>query len=205
MGGNIGVGLERGDSVTLDISKRRVDVSSLASEVSVVGGGTINELLLGESGENVGFQESVSLNDGNGGESPTRSTRLLVWSCIDGSGSSPVDSGIETIEIGRLIDLRIGVANIVIDSKESFNEFLIGHIHELVFSQLIGAHWVIVNEFNLLKVFPENRKSVVAVSGVLVGLILGLPSDVSSDNFFWGLLSSFLEHGRLKDDIWVLD
>lgn len=70
LGGEVGVGLGGGLAVGLDVSKSWVDVSSLASEVSVVGGGTIDELLLGEGRQISGLQESVSLYDGGSSEGP---------------------------------------------------------------------------------------------------------------------------------------
>lgn len=70
LGGEVGVGLGGGLAVGLDVSKSWVDVSSLASEVSVVGGGAIDELLLGEGRQISGLQESVSLYDGGSSEGP---------------------------------------------------------------------------------------------------------------------------------------
>lgn len=70
LGGEVGVGLGGGLAVGLDVSKSWVDVSSLASEVSVVGGGAIDELLLGEGRQISSLQESVSLDDGGSSEGP---------------------------------------------------------------------------------------------------------------------------------------
>lgn len=157
LSGKIGVRLQGSNSVLEDISKRWVDVSSLASEVSIVGGGTVNKLLLGESGENIGLQISRSLDNSNSSESPTRSTRCLVWGSINGSGSGPVNGGIKSNKIDGLVNfILVGILDVLIDSQKGFNELLISEVHELVLSELVGAHWVIVYELDLLQVFPEN-------------------------------------------------
>lgn len=205
LGGEVGVGLGGGLAVGLDVSKSWVDVSSLASEVSVVGGGAIDELLLGEGGEISGLQESVSLDDGGSSEGPARSARSLVGGGVDGSNSGPVNGGVESIEINVLVDLVLRIFDVLVDSEEGFSEFLISEVHELVLSELVGAHWVVVDEFDLLEVFPENRESKVADGGVLVWLVLGFPSDVSSDDIFRDFMSSRVKHGGLEDNFLGLD
>jgi len=91
---------------------------------------TIDELLFGELLHGTGFNRSVRLNWSNGGESPTRSTRSLVFDWRDVSFGNPINSGTSrySFESFRSVD---GVFEW---SSIDWSKFVFGHISELIFT-----------------------------------------------------------------------
>ena len=140
--GGVGVGVFALNTVCLDVLEGRVHKSSLASFVSL-GTGAVNELLLGERLEASLFLSIKTLNGGNGGEGPARSTLSLILDGGDDAVSSPINKLREVV--GVEVDRVVGILELNLQREVSGSEFLSSEIGELVEAELVRALLVSVS------------------------------------------------------------
>jgi len=118
--GSVWVGsLGINSSVLDDVCESLVHQTSVASHVSL-GGGAINEVLLGEGDEFVVLQEPGSFNGSSGGERPARTALTLVLNSSDGSSFSPIDGGRGSSHDIFWLTINFGDVHAIVDRNEFF-------------------------------------------------------------------------------------
>jgi hypothetical protein len=172
------VGLEVGESV------------SLPSTIASVGGWVaVNNFLLSEALELAGGNEMMSLEGGDGGESPAWTALSLVLDGVDGSLGSPVDGGGEA---GLVKELNVSLS-LLSSESEVLLELVLSHGGEHVVSNSEGVLWVRVDDNVLGILGGEDGKSELVLLGGSVGKsVLG---DVLNERWLdhgaddWGLVA----------------
>jgi len=149
-----------------------------ATVASIVSGGAINELLLGEAHKFLVGGEVVTFHSTSGGESPARSARSLVLNGGDTSGGNPVDRA--SVGDGILSD-----GGRVRRSSVSGHSLLLSLSHggHEVVSDLVGSVGGVVLVDESVSLLEEVHAEFVFLDGSVGETVLG---DVLHEGFLSG-------------------
>ena len=126
---------------------------------------TVNELLLGEGEKLVVFEEVLTLNVGDGGESPARTTLTLVLDGGDGAGRHPVDLGRAVEAVGLVERARLRGDVVAHAEVVQLDKLVEAQVRELVVRHgvgLVALGVVLVDELVVGRVDLEARGELVA-------------------------------------------
>ena len=200
---------------SLDVLESVVHPSSVATVVAV-GGGAVDQLLLGERSQSVSGDGVGGLGGGDGGESPAGSAHSLVLDWVDGDevswvlrGVSPVNGVWVGSDVVDVLDVSLGSSGSETGVLDS--EFWHGEVHESVWADGV---WL-SNGFGLLQqelgvVDGEDGHSVVSLgwsvvqsSVLLTPLVKSLGDDVGNSldrGFDLSLVDTSGKEGCDSDD-----
>lgn len=163
--------------VVNDVGEGIVHQTSSTSVVSL-GGGAVDEVLLGEGDQASGLEEPSSFDRASGGERPARAALALVLDWGDGSFGSPVNTVWEGNVLGGKLSSLSG--RVGLSSEVSGFEFSVCQVGKVVDSQCERVAFGVVS-VDVVEVGLEDSVSVAlfVVGDILLGVFFNKAAELN--------------------------